>query len=107
MYIETRSVQQVTTIKIDSTKVTWLCRQMSYVLYCKTPFRVFNPLAGITPRNKLPDSQFQVACMKSVGKLNYAFSVPTCLSYVGTYLITWISRSVGRTVSSKGICGYP
>ena len=107
MYIQTRSVQQVMAIKIDNTNVTWLCRQMADVLYCTTAVRMSNPLASTTSRNKLPDSQSQALCMKSAGKLSYAFSVPKCPSDVGTYLITGISESVGRTVSSKGICGYP
>jgi hypothetical protein len=77
---------------------------MAQVLCCTTPVRTFNPLAGITSRNKLPDSKSHALHMKSVGKLNYAFSVAKCPSNVGTYLI--IARLVGKTVSSRGICGY-
>ena len=87
-YSETRSFQQETAIKINSSTVTWLCRQMADILHCTTPVRMFNPLAGITSRYKLADSQSQTLYMKSVGKLSYAFSVAKCSSDICTYLIT-------------------
>ena len=88
MYIETRSVQQETAIKINSSTVTWLCRQIADIVHCTTPVRKFNPFAGITSRYELADSRFQALYMKRVGKLSYAFSVAKCPSDICAYLIT-------------------